>query len=236
MEVEMKKKLMIQTVIVMMMTFTFIGTGYSLDCPQLITVNTTLESDHHCTGTAIIIGAPDITLDLNGYALKGDGTGIGVENTERCWDGSHWGGCHNVTIKDGFIDGFNTGIKLYRAEGITIEGLEIRNSNEDAIRLDDSSENIIRECVLIGKTKLTYSGIVLGEESDSNEINENLIMKNLIGLDVEADANSNLVTENIFKSNKQHDINDPVHDPPDEYHNIYDENKCKESDPDSICQ
>ena len=55
------------------------GTGQAsashVSCGDEITADTTLDSDLvDCPGNGIVIGADDITLDLNGHLVDGDGT------------------------------------------------------------------------------------------------------------------------------------------------------------------
>jgi hypothetical protein len=45
-------------------------------CGQTITGDTTLDSDlTNCPGSGVVIGAENVTLDLNGHTIDGDGTG-----------------------------------------------------------------------------------------------------------------------------------------------------------------
>ena len=47
-------------------------------CGDVITQDTTLDSDLiDCPGDGIVIGASDITLDLGGHTVDGDGVGCG---------------------------------------------------------------------------------------------------------------------------------------------------------------
>lgn len=228
----MIKKLTIQTMMVMLMTFTFIGTGYSFEqcaCGQTIYTDTTLECDLECEGTAITIGADGITLDLNGHTLTGDGTGTGVYNIDGCEDCGSERGCNGVTIKDGIIDGFRFGIRLEYTENNLLEELELRNSTHKGIDIELSKDTTVRECIIIGKTKVTTWGICL-DEADNNVIVENFISKNAIGLEND-EGGGNLISQNTFKNNKEYDILDnKISD------NEYYENKCKKSDPAVICQ
>ena len=69
----------------------------ALSCGDTLTSDTTLTANLACSGTALVVGADGITIDLNGYTISGDGTGLGIDNT---------GGYDNVTIKNGTITGF----------------------------------------------------------------------------------------------------------------------------------
>ena len=61
--------------------FTVVGGGQALashvGCGDTITTDTTLDSDLvNCPNNGIIIGADNITLDLNGHTIDGDGTPV----------------------------------------------------------------------------------------------------------------------------------------------------------------
>ena len=60
--------------------FTVVGGGQALasdvGCGDTITTDTTLDSDLvNCPNNGIIIGADNITLDLNGHTIDGDAAG-----------------------------------------------------------------------------------------------------------------------------------------------------------------
>jgi hypothetical protein len=86
-----------------------------LHCGAVITANTTLTSDLlNCPDNGIVIGADNITVDLNGHVIAGDGTSVpscpadgtcdvGVENTA---------GHSHVTITGGSIRQFDTGVSV----------------------------------------------------------------------------------------------------------------------------
>ena len=73
-------------------------------------------------GTAIVIAADNVSLNLNGHALVGpgnkQGVGIGIE------------GVSSVRVHNGTIAGFGTGIRVASAHGVRVENLQIRG--EDA--------------------------------------------------------------------------------------------------------
>ena len=79
------------------------GTAYALACGDTITADTTLQTNlGPCSGTALTIGASNITLDLNGFSIIGASDGVfGVGLTT----------VSNVTITGpGTITGFNLGV------------------------------------------------------------------------------------------------------------------------------
>ena len=58
--------------------------GSHIQCGDVITQDTTLDSDLiDCPGNGIVIGSPDITVDLNGHTIDGDDSGLedhGIDN------------------------------------------------------------------------------------------------------------------------------------------------------------
>ena len=58
--------------------------GSHIQCGDVIAQDTTLDSDLiDCPGNGIVIGSPDITVDLNGHTIDGDDSGLedhGIDN------------------------------------------------------------------------------------------------------------------------------------------------------------
>ncbi|MEZ7127788.1 right-handed parallel beta-helix repeat-containing protein [Nonomuraea sp. AD125B] len=80
-------------------------------CGQVITKSIKLANDlHNCTGNGLVVGAANITIDLNGHTI--DGTGMqpfsGIRNAQV---GSR-PGYSGVTIKNGAVTGFASGVTL----------------------------------------------------------------------------------------------------------------------------
>jgi len=121
-----------------------------VSCGVTITADTRLGADLvNCPNNGIVIGADDITLDLNGHTVDGDGApfpscpegascDIGIDNTA-----GHGG----VTIRSGSVRGFDVGIlvlggrenrlsRLSSAHNTTL-GLAVGNSSDG--RVDHNS-------------------------------------------------------------------------------------------------
>ena len=86
-------------------------------CGQTITKNTRLLRDLvNCPGNGVVIGADDITLDLNGHTIDGDGV-VGCEELYACDFGvDNTAGHRGVTIKDGSIREFATAVVALGAD------------------------------------------------------------------------------------------------------------------------
>jgi Right handed beta helix region len=89
-----------------------------VSCGDTITKDTKLDSDLiGCPGNGLVIGADDITLDLNGHTLKADGSfardTAGIDNTS---------GYDRVTIERGVIELFEYGILMQGADRNVLRG------------------------------------------------------------------------------------------------------------------
>ncbi len=138
-----------------------------VSCGAAITTDTKLNSDLvNCPNEGIVIGADNITLDLNGHTVSGDSTpfptcpdgafcDVGIDNTA-----GHTG----VTIKGGSVNGFAVGVFVLGASENRIQGLSAANNtifglivgNATATRVDHNN-------VLDG-----VSGIVMFDSQDSS--------------------------------------------------------------------
>ena len=84
-----------------------------VSCGDTITADTTLHSDLvNCPNNGIVIGADDVTLDLNGHRIDGDGTpAAGCDpETEFCDVGVLNDGHDGVTVMHGSVREFNVGV------------------------------------------------------------------------------------------------------------------------------
>jgi parallel beta-helix repeat protein len=86
-------------------------------CGETITADTTLESDLvDCPNNGIIIGADDITLDLNGHIIDGDDALVDpCPKNELCDVGVLNDGHNGVTIAGGTVKEFALGALVFSA-------------------------------------------------------------------------------------------------------------------------
>src|SRR5216117_2676623 len=78
-----------------------------VSCGATITTDTKLDSDlTNCPGDGVVIGADNITLNLDGHTIDGTVGGTGIDDSA---------GRDGVTIENGSVKGFSQGIVLIGA-------------------------------------------------------------------------------------------------------------------------
>lgn len=148
----------------------------ALACGDTLMADTTLTGSLSCSGTAFVIGADGIVIDLGGNTITGDGTGSGM------FDGS---GHSGFTIRNGRIQNFEFGVYLVGpATGVafrTIEDLRIRNNTDAGIRLEDAREVIVQRVRVSGNgtpAKSTGEGLDI-IRSLSLQVRDSVFFNNL---------------------------------------------------------
>lgn len=191
-------------------------------CASVVTTNTTLTADiGPCNQGGLIIGADNITLDLGGKTVfgkrrAGDKAGILING--------HTG----VTITNGTVRNFDSGILISGGGSNTVEGVTARNNNGvlnsgrqelgDGIAIRSSNDNTVSGNVVTGNGP--FGGItLLGDLSDpaggssGNQILNNQVVDNDVptsetgpnqsdGIRIEGpNATNNLVQGNTVRGN-----------------------------------
>src|SRR3712207_3897356 len=82
------------------------GQSAAVTCGMEVTTSVRLRADLHCAGDALVVVADDVTIDLGGHTLSGDGTGTGI--VLRCGDAECPG--RSFEVRRGTISGFAAGI------------------------------------------------------------------------------------------------------------------------------
>jgi len=187
-----------------------LGTGQALashvSCGDTITTDTKLKRDLvNCPNNGIVIGADNITLDLNGHTIDGDG-----EPTEDCAldeicdVGVVNDGHPRVTVKGGSIREFGDGVLLLAASHNRLRHLSVSSNVLRGILLVESSQTRI-EGSAITRNGLTtdQAGLVLFT-SHNNRIERNRLSGNGdIGLFSVDPTNDNRIANNTFSDNPE---------------------------------
>ena len=118
-----------------------------LSCGDTITVDTTLEADlTDCPSNGLVIGADDITLDLNGHTISGDGKLVRRCRREQICDVGVANDDHaGVTIRGGSVRGFAIGVGAFRVRNTLIADLNSSRNQFFGFVIAGSSRTVIRD-------------------------------------------------------------------------------------------
>ena len=177
-------------------------------CGITITQSTTLTANiGPCPRGGITIGADDITLDLGGFRITGKanrtGDGVGILLQGRT----------NVTVMNGTVSQFDAGVAIVGGAGNTVTGVTAnfnvgggKSDFGDGIAIVGSDHNSILNSNITNNGP--FSGVSMVGDSDSNEIEDNVISSNNVantgddGVRVEGPgANQNVVRGNNVSGN-----------------------------------
>jgi len=193
-------------------------------CGQSVAADFVLANDMSCTTDAFVINADNVTLDLGGRTITGPGMG------PQTWPqpqldtvGVRTGGHTGITIRNGKISQFSTGIYFIdmtrsAIEDVTSErnrfGFYIHASNNITVRrstvvgniyglhLQDANDNLVEGNNLIRQTYNSPGGYgIYLYRSTGNRIVENTIENNVNWGIWFSDAKGNLIFHNNVAGN-----------------------------------
>ncbi len=101
--------------------------------PQTITApgSYVLGNNIRARGDCIVIAADFVTLDLGGFTIRGDGTGLGITDRQITRRG--------ITIRDGVITNFEIGVSLMASTSSIVERVKAIDNNNAGFDVGDSS-------------------------------------------------------------------------------------------------
>jgi parallel beta-helix repeat protein len=144
-----------------------------------------------CPDDGLVIGAPNIIIDLAGHRIDGTGGSgdVGIDNTA-----GHGG----VKVRNGVVTGFENGVRLAGAKGNVIAWLHMLDNALNGIRLELSSEdNTVKASTAAGNG---FDGISLNGSS-GNTLRSNRALSNSTGFGVRSSSNSNTLESNTAWGN-----------------------------------
>jgi parallel beta-helix repeat protein len=151
-----------------------------VSCGDTITADTTLDSDLvDCPNNGIVIGADDITLDLNGHTIDGDDAFVDpCPENEFCDFGVANDGHDGVRITGGTVREFANGVVIFGARRNSLGDLSTVDNTLAGILLVDTARSRVRGNSASGNAGPDSGvGIVLFE-SHNNRIARNTVAGN----------------------------------------------------------
>jgi parallel beta-helix repeat protein len=170
-------------------------------CGGTITADTTLDSDLlGCPNNGIVIGADDITLDLDGHTVAGDSEQVEACPENEFCDAGLLNDAHDgVTVRDGSVSGFDIGAFVGRARDNRVLGVSSSRNLFFGFVVIESTHSLVRNSA--GVHNVTPEGDGMGVfGSDHIRIIDNTFRDNPLGLHVE-DSTDNLIKGNGFTGN-----------------------------------
>lgn len=163
-----------------------------VNCGDLLIQDVKLDSDlTDCAGSGLVIGADNITVDLNGHTVDGVGSGNGIDNS---------GGYDRVTIKNGTVREFAVGVGLSGANDNRMSQLAVTD-NGAGIDLNDSDRNVIERSITSFSSSVFGAGIFLLNDSDQNLVSKNDVLNNpLYGILVDDRSDNNVIEKNHVRN------------------------------------
>jgi parallel beta-helix repeat protein len=174
-------------------------------CGDTITADTTLDSDLvDCPNNGIVIGADDITLDLNGHTVDGDGELVEpCPENEFCDTGVANDGHDGVTVMHGSVGQFAVGVFVVNARHDRVLDISASQNRFFGIGLSDSARSTIRDSSAFRNGLDTHIEGISMFGSDHNRILHNSAGQNGdVGLFM-ARSDRNQIRENRMRGNRE---------------------------------
>ncbi len=180
--------------IITLLTLFITSYAQAVSCGDVITSNTTLTADLHCTTGyyALELRADDITLDLNGFRLSGTTDLAGVIVF----------GHNNVRIigNGGVISGFWAGINTARSDALQVQSTSFYDLGVGVVISSGNGANINNNDFIQTTAQGVFiTNFVAGQTADSNTINNNEFFRTRVGIEVCGDnSNGNRIKNNLI--------------------------------------
>ena len=138
-------------------------------CGMTVVADLTLSDNIVCAGAGLVIGADNVTVNLNSHTLAGSGTGIGIDVS----------GVTGVTIVGGTITNFMTGIRSLNSADLTIKNNQLRQ-NTDGIDFQAGSRGSTIKDNQFSSNRTR--AIMLRADVTQNTIKDNTLTGDRVGI------------------------------------------------------
>jgi parallel beta-helix repeat protein len=147
------------------------GPTVPVSCGDVITKDTQIANDlEGCPGDGLVIGADNITLDLNGHTIDG----VSVEDTSGVRNEGHEG----VTVTNGTLREFGDGVFAKKATGTRLHELASSDNRFSGIVLIESGRTVVSGSRISHNGEETELVGILVTGSDKSTIRRNTLVAN----------------------------------------------------------
>jgi large repetitive protein len=156
-------------------------------CGQVVTEDTSFDSDLACFGSGVTVGAAGIVIDLRGHTISGT-SGAGV------WNQAH----ADVTVQNGRVEGFTRGILLLAPRN-TVRKIVAARNEADGILVQSDGGLVERNVAVDNHDRFFTGGHGLFAGGDGARVIGNTAVGNYTG--IVAGGNRSLVEQNVAIDN-----------------------------------
>ena len=169
-----------------------------VSCGDAITADTTLDSDLvNCENNGIVIGADDITLDLDGHRIDGDGELAEDCRQSICDVGVVNDGHDGVTVRHGSVREFGEGVGVGNARHVRILGISSSRNQAFGFLVFGSARSLVRNSLFSRNIAPEGDGIGMFGCRHVRIVNNEIRRNPGPGIHVE-DSSDNLIKGNRF--------------------------------------
>jgi parallel beta-helix repeat protein len=173
-----------------------------LSCGDTITVDTTLEADlTDCPSNGLVIGADNITLDLNGHTISGDGKPVRRCPRRQPCDWGVFNDRHDgVTVRDGSLRGFAVGVLVGGVRGNRLVELSSSRNQYFGYVVADSARTVIRDSSGNDNPRPDGDGLGVFMSHDLRIVHNSFRRNGQLGMHIEG-STRNLIKGNVVARN-----------------------------------
>src|SRR5215217_711745 len=193
-----------------------VGGGKALashvSCGDTITAATTLDADLvNCPNHGVVIGADDVTLDLNGHLVDGDASpAANCDNQkEPCDFGLFNDGHDGVTVMHGSVREFAAGVLFGTATGRArnnrVLGVSATRNQFTGIGMFSQVRGLVRNSAGDGSLGRDGMGLSLGDSHHVRILNNSFRHNAHVGMET-FESDRYLIKGNVFSRNDQEAI------------------------------
>jgi large repetitive protein len=173
-----------------------------VNCGETITVDTTLDSDVvNCPNNGIVIGADDITLDLNGHTVAGNGQPVKPCPKETCDVGLLNDGHDGVAVRNGSVRDFGVGVFIGKARDARVLGISSSRNLLFGIVVDSSARSLVRSSSASGNVGPDGDGMGVFGSHHVRILHNSFRGNGQLGIHVAESSTHILIDQNVISSN-----------------------------------
>jgi parallel beta-helix repeat protein len=167
-----------------------------LHCGEVVTHSVTLHRDLlGCSSNGLIVGAPNITINLNRHTIAGTGgdcCSVGIVNA-NLFGGLP--GSDGVVIKGGTVRDFTYEILASEVAHNVVRDMRVSGAEEGGIQLEVATDSIVRRNRVSGS-----NGAIRLIGGGQSSVEQNEVSGNCFGIHLDG-SNENLVRRNRVSGN-----------------------------------